>query len=121
MLTQERVRELFTYHDGHLYWKEARSNIPAGRKAGWKGKCHYYVSIDERKWGLHQLVWLWHFGTLPPLIDHINRDGHDNRISNLRAASFAQNSMNAKKRSNTSSRYKGVSYNRRKGAYYAWI
>ncbi len=42
-------------------------------------------------------------------VDHINRDGLDNRKANLRAATHSQNCRNRRKmRGNYSSRYKGV-------------
>jgi hypothetical protein len=49
---------------------------------------------------------------MPPAdndVDHINRDGLDCRKSNLRIALRTQNNWNATKRSNTKSKYKGVS------------
>lgn len=45
-------------------------------------------------------------------VDHKNRDGLDNRRANLRPATASQNSMNRAKVRGTSSKYKGVSWNR---------
>lgn len=43
------------------------------------------------------------------VIDHINHNSLDNRLANLRAASFQQNTWNQRKqRGNCSSKYKGV-------------
>jgi hypothetical protein len=47
----------------------------------------------------------------PLVVDHINRNGLDNRKANLRAVTQAQNVLNGvrKKRANSHSRYRGVS------------
>ena len=42
------------------------------------------------------------------LVDHINNNTYDNRISNLRKVTSAQNNYNKKKKENTTSIYKGV-------------
>jgi len=48
------------------------------------------------------------------VVDHINRDGMDNRSANLRPATHSQNLCNSKKRRGTkSSKYKGVSWYKR--------
>jgi len=59
------------------------------------------------------LVWLHNEIIENPnglLIDHINRNGLDNRKINLRLATRAQNTCNCKKRKGCSSKFKGVSY-----------
>jgi hypothetical protein len=56
------------------------------------------------------------------VIDHINHNGLDNRSSNLRAASCAQNSWNKRKqKGNYSSRYKGVHFDKEKDKWVATI
>lgn len=42
----------------------------------------------------HRVVWFLHHGYWPKEIDHINRDGRDNRIENLRDVSHHVNVMN---------------------------
>lgn len=45
-------------------------------------------------------------------VDHINCNRLDNRLKNLRFVTPEQNSRNKKSRKNTTSKYKGVSYNK---------
>jgi hypothetical protein len=55
------------------------------------------------------------------LVDHKNCDGLDNRRENLRFATHAQNVINRPKRTNTTSRFVGVFFNRGKSAWYSQI
>lgn len=55
---------------------------------------------------LHRVVMAPPAGTL---IDHINGDGMDNRRSNLRVCTYAENNRNRRKRKVRASAYKGVS------------
>lgn len=43
-----------------------------------------------------------------PLVDHINMDTSDNKVNNLRWATYSENRTNTYKRKNLSSIYKGV-------------
>lgn len=73
----------------------------------------YYVTgkdigkYNNKTMRLHRLI----MGTLDNpeiLIDHINGDGCDNRKSNLRFCTCAENARNVRPRKNTTSKYKGV-------------
>ena len=56
------------------------------------------------------------------LVDHINTDSLDNRRANLRLATHSQNSCNSRRdKSNTYSRFRGVSFSKRKGKWFAAI
>lgn len=61
----------------------------------------------------HRIAFAIHHGRWPSGgIDHINGDPGDNRAVNLREATQAQNSKNAKKQRGTSSRFKGVCWHK---------
>jgi len=56
------------------------------------------------------------------VVDHINTDSLDNRKANLRLATYSQNSCNSRRdKSNTYSRFRGVSFSKRKGKWFAAI
>lgn len=60
----------------------------------------------------HRVIWAVVMGEWPESeIDHINGDRSDNRWSNLRAATRAQNVRNTKRSSKNTSGFKGVDWN----------
>ncbi len=116
-MTQEILKELFEYReDGHFYWKIIKCNsIKIGQIAGaicFKG--YRQIKIDGKFYKEHRLAWLYHYGVFPKnQIDHINNTKNDNRIENLREATNTQNQTYKNKREGTSSKFKGVSWNKK--------
>ena len=53
---------------------------------------------SRESWALHRYVWFLEYGSVPKLIDHINRNKLDNRIENLRPANKALNARNVVRR-----------------------
>lgn len=57
----------------------------------------------------HRVAWFLHYGTQPPdVIDHVNGNGLDNHIVNLREATTSTNQMNIKATSKSTTGVKGI-------------
>lgn len=108
-MNQDLVTTLFDYIDGSLYWRESNRGRKAGQVAGCTDKEGYQVlSYSGKQYRVHRLIWLFHYGTLPPLVDHRDRNVSNNRIENLREARYSQNSQNQKTNRRNQSGYRGV-------------
>lgn len=111
-LTAERLRELLHYNPetGAFTWRESRGRVSRGNTAGTKDRKGYLmIRIAKMRYFAHRLAWLYVHGTFPTdCIDHINGVPEDNRISNLRPASRAQNNQNRSQNSKRQSGLTGV-------------
>ena len=122
MITYSRLHERLHYDEdtGIFTWRP-RFALPvddpakvatwntryAGCAAGVETHGYIRLSVDDRKHYAHRLAWLYVYGEMPRLIDHINRDGRDNRIANLRKADKRINVANSFRKDNTSG-FRGV-------------
>jgi hypothetical protein len=125
-LTQAELQEYLHYNPltGVFIWLEALSrNMPPGDIAGTNNHRGYrIISIYGRKYQAHRLAWLYTHGTWPKdQIDHINGNGLDNRIANLREATAHQNSSNVKLPKDNTSHFRGVVWHRRVKKWQAQI
>ena len=123
MITQELVKELFEYRDGELFWKiKPAQRTKVGDKAGYTGnKWYSRVSIKGVRFLNHRIIFLYHHGYLPKIVDHIDRNTFNNRIENLRESTQSQNCMNTKSRKASSSKYLGVSWFKRDKNWAAYV
>jgi hypothetical protein len=103
-VSQERVLELFRYEDGKLF---RRSD---NKEMGCYTQKHRYarIGIDGQNYKVHRIIFLYHKGYMPKIIDHINGDCYDNRIENLREANTYQNRQNSRIYSTSKSGVKNV-------------
>lgn len=111
-MNQALALQLFDYDNGRLRWR-VRPTRRSRRRVGDIAGCQtpdgrWVVGYQGQQWLLHRVVFLWHYGHMPALIDHINGNNQDNRIENLREASIAQNAWNAKTPRLNTSGVKGV-------------
>lgn len=64
-----------------------------------------------------------HYGPIPRsfVIDHVDGDPTNNRLKNLRLATFQQNMRNSHVAKNNNSGFKGVSLNKKSGRYVSYV
>ena len=104
-VSHERVLELFDYDDGKLFHK---SNNEPAKIYVTKGHRYARIKFDKQEFKLHRIIFLYHKGYLPDIIDHINGDRYDNQIENLREANTYQNRQNSRIYSTSKSGVKNV-------------
>lgn len=119
-ITVELLNTFLEYRDGDFYWikKPApRSNrIKIGAKAGSMGIVYREIRIFGNLYKIHMLVFFIHNNRFPKLLDHKDRNPLNNRIENLREATYSDNCSNkaVKKNKINNNPYMGVYYHRKK-------
>lgn len=122
-ITLEQLKELLAYDPktGLFTWRVSGHKRLKDRQAGWMLKGYLMITVARQRFAAHRLAWFYVTGNWPRHhIDHIDRNPLNNAFSNLREASNAQNMRNAAGWNNTSG-VKGVTWDRSKGKWYAYI
>ena len=122
-ITHQYLTEILTYHPdtGIFLWRQCRNAYKNGTPAGGKSLGYISIMIDGEAYYAHRLAWFYVHQTWPELIDHINGDRSDNRISNLRVVSAVENGWNQLHTRSNKTGYPGVDYDRRRKKYRAKI
>jgi hypothetical protein len=135
-------KESFEYIDGSLFWLErplshfktyngmvATNSRFAGKKvttrATNKGKRTNYLTVRfmGRLYLQHRVIWEMLEGEIPAglQIDHIDGNGENNKIDNLRLVTNQQNSRNFHISKNNTSGHTGVTFNKNANKWLAQI
>ena len=125
VVDQDRVRDLFNYDPESGIVIRRISVAPNARAGDVVGcPCHGYlrVTIDNKSYKLHRIIWLWMTGKFPEdQTDHKNHIRSDNHWKNLREATRLQNGKNQRLRSDNTSGVCGVSWENRYEKWWARI
>lgn len=119
MITQKRLKEVLHYNHetGVFTWVNPSANrLSVGDVAGCittfphNNKSYHHIRIDRILYRSHRLAWIYMYGDIDKTlqIDHINNDGTDNRIKNLRLVAASDNAKNKRRYNNNKSGHTGV-------------
>lgn len=137
--TPETLRKLLSYDPdtGFLTWKRRPLEMFAGERAGkiWNtrfcgkpaftsdhGQGYKQGMIFKKFYLAHRIAYAIYYGTWPTnQIDHISGNKSDNRISNLRDVTSAENARNRPLPIDSTSRHIGVSWDGRRCKWRAMV
>lgn len=127
-LAQAKLKELLHYdrETGVFTWAGHRCSTLNGKVAGCsscgsiKG-LYWIIRIAKKVYLAHRLAWLYEYGYMPDTVDHVNGNGKDNRLSNLRECVQQQNIHNSSKQNNNTSGVLGVSFCKSRNKWRAYL
>jgi hypothetical protein len=122
-LTLLRLKEMFTYdqNTGVFTRKIMIGRMSPGTIAG--SKCHrkkrayIRICVNRKFYYLHQLAWFYCHGKWSKMIDHLDGDGTNNKLENLRSCTYSENMGNSKVYSTNKSGFKGVHWHKLKNKW----
>ncbi|MCR9194498.1 MAG: HNH endonuclease [Hyphomonas sp.] len=118
------LREHLSYDPatGNFTWiKSVGTKIQPGKRAGSADGGYCKIILKGKKYRAHRVAWAFSTNRWPSgQIDHINHDGLDNRLENLRDVPERANRRNKSLARNNNSGVNGVWLKRRAGRRPKW-
>ncbi len=112
---------------GKLFWASARPKVNVGDEAGWvesyKNTLYRRVVCGYHRDYAHRIIWEMYFGKIPAgmMVDHIDGNGLNNRLDNLRLVDVTGNARNARRPRTNTSGISGVSWSQNAGKWRAFV
>jgi hypothetical protein len=117
MITQEELKRQLHYDPETGIFTRLISNhhfVKVGEEAGCVDNGYIRIVFNGNQFYAHKLAWLYVYNELPKfpvsVIDHIDGNKENNKITNLRKVTHQENILNQKIRKNNTSGIKGVSW-----------
>lgn len=129
-IKKERILQLLSYDEntGHFIRKVSLSNrTKIGDRAGTisetrSGKRYIYLSVDGFRVAAHRLALFLKNGEWPLEVDHIDGNGLNNKLNNLReAGSRLENMKNVRRLKANTSGSTGVCWDKKNKKWFAFI
>ena len=122
-VTEQMIRNCLRYEPetGKIYWTDhwTKNQLVGTEATSQLQRCYLRVKINGQTFRQHNVAWFLYFGEWPDdVLDHIDGNKTNNRISNLRSTDKYGNARNKASASGTG--YKGVS-KRKNGRYSSTI
>lgn len=109
LIWKKRPRQLFTSNRSFKSWNSKHSGNIAGSRSFVNGKPYTHITINSKVYKAHRIAYLLFYKKHPVgEIDHINGDGEDNTIINLRTCDRSTNAKNKKLYKTSSTGISGV-------------
>ena len=119
------LKDILICNGEDLYWKVLSGRRKAGPVGSLNGKGYksFCLTYGGRRlhFSVHRVVWAMSYNEWPTILDHIDGDRVNNKLSNLRIVTSSQNSRNKLGSKNSSVPWKGVSYHIRRKCYESCI
>ena len=132
-LTQDFLKKRFYYNKKTGIVFNRKTNGPRSKVGSKVGSIHpertrhrtkyLQVGINYHTYLLHRVIWIYYYGYLPKdkLTDHIDGDGLNNKINNLRLVDAKESMKNGRRPKNNTSGVCGVIFRHKNKKWEAFI